>query len=90
MTSSRFTPSIVLIGRQNVQVLHFGAADRVTDFFAIEQHVVESVHAFGFLHAETAGGVTLRIAVNDENLHVVGSQGCGKINGGGSLSYPTF
>ena len=80
----------VLVGRKEIQTLHFGLADGVGDLFAIQQDIVESVHALGFLDTEAAGGVSLRVAVDYENLHFARRQGCGEVNGGGGLPHPTF
>ena len=39
------------------------------DLFSVQQNVVEGMHSLGFLHTETAGCVSLRIAVDGEHFH---------------------
>jgi hypothetical protein len=48
------------------------------------------VHPLGFLDTEAAGGVSLRIAVDDQDLDIARGQRSGKVDSGGGLPHPTF
>ena len=80
----------ILVCRDEIQAFHLGLADGVSDLLAVHEDVVNRRHSVGLLDSETAGRVSLRIAVDQEDLDFARGERGGEIDGGGCLTHAAF
>lgn len=80
----------VLVGGHKFEPFHFGFADGLMDVFAFHEDIVNGHDVLRFLDSETAGGVSLWVAVNQEDFDIARGKGCCEIYGGGGFPDPTF
>lgn len=84
-----FTTGKILVGTYDGKIWQPGAADDLTGIGSFHKRRIE---AASLLTGEpkAAGGVGLRIEVDQQHTHASLSQACGKVDCGGSLSDPAF
>lgn len=65
----------VFVGRKEVEAFHLGFDYCVAYLLAVEEYVVKGMHPLGFLYSQAAGGISLRIAVDDEDFDFTRGEG---------------
>ena len=63
---------------------------RLSNRDLINQHMINALRIFIHFDAQTAGSVSLRVYINEQNLLLGYSQGGRQVDGSGSLPYPTL
>ena len=75
------------IGRHDPKVLISGLNDHVIRAGALDEHVVgREIHVF-LIDAHTAGGIALRIGIDQQDAFSLCAQGSGDIDSGGGFAH---
>lgn len=80
----------VFVGGYDLEAVEVGVDDGIADGCIAEDDVVEAGAFRIFGDAQTGSGIALGVRVDDEYLKVIGSKGCGQVDGGGRFSHPAF
>jgi hypothetical protein len=76
----------VLVARYEVEPFEPGMHDGVCGFRAAQQDMVEASAGRVFTYAQAGSGVPLGVGIDDQNMKIVGGQGCSHVNGGRRFS----
>lgn len=80
----------VFIGREEFEALHFSGYDGVSGGGSAYDDVIGRGFVERFLNSETCSGISLRVRVYEEHADVIGSERCGKVDGGGGFAHTAF
>jgi hypothetical protein len=80
----------IFVSGKHLKAVHLGFDNGVANLLAVEEDVIEGMHAVGFLYAEATGGIALGVAIDHQDFDFAGGEGGGQVDGSCRLTDAAF